>query len=360
MKEITKITDEVDSKNQVVEEVAKPDSDSKFDSLSNKESLREALKIHREPKEKVETPTTQQVTAPTNKEVKTAVDAEIEPPSEFNLEEKKAWANKDIAGIQKGFRRLNESRTREVSQAQTEARVARENAKSNEDIDTIAKPFIDAAVKRGQTRAQAISNVFALVEALQKADPNAAKAELKTLGIDLDKAPGQPTNNNSDLEAKIDALQKRHDQLDNEKREAYQAQLAQSFESVFANMRSQKTRTGECPFPDLLDTSEEGMELAKQLGSRTNDPWFIKRVKAQFPDADFAVIVREAYKSAGGRVLGEPVQVSKDNPKQIEKSRRAAASTPGRIVTRSEHSNLIGKLGNKEAIRAARAYHREH
>lgn len=365
MDDHTKIAAEAESKNVIVEEVVQPRGEAKFDSMSNSGALKEAIKIHTAPKEEANTPE-KLASAPTNKEVQAAVEADIDPPPGFNREGVEAWKKGDIKGIQKEFKRLRDGGIQEISRANGEAdrarlaeRKAREEAKSSQDIDIIAKPFIDAAIARGQTRAQAISNVFGLVSALQKADPDTAKAELKNIGIDLDKAKGQTVVSNPALEAKIDALQKRQDDLEKEKETREYNQLAQTFDSVFKNLSALKTRTGEPVFPDLLDTSEEGNEFFRRIGSRTKDPYFRNKVLSRFPDADFTVLVREAYKAEMGRISGEPVQAS-SNKQQIDKSRRAAASTPGRIVTRNEHSNLIGKLGNKEAIRAARAYHREH
>ena len=69
----------------------------------------------------------------------------------------------------------------------------------------------------------------------------------------------------------------------------------------------------------------------------------------------------EAYKHLGGKVSGDPVEVSKETQsKHIEKSRRAAASTPGGVQRRNDSSNLIGKLSNRAALVRALEEQREH
>ncbi len=342
---------------QELQEVVTPAPEPKFDKMNNREALERAITEKRETQpsgteRKTEAP------QPTKSEVKQAVEADLEAPAEFSAAGKQAWKDKNITGIQKEFRRIHDSRTAEISRAQTEARLAREEAKSYSDIDNFASEYVKERAKEGVPKGQAMREAFQLIYEFKKGDPSTVKAELKRIGIDLDAAPGaksQPTE-----DPRYDHLQKTVDSLIKEREDQKIGQIAQTFESVFSGMRSQVTRTGEPVFPDLLDYSEEGIEFARVLGSRTKDPYFIKRVRAQFPDADFSVLVREAYKSAGGRVQGEPVQVSKNNQQHIEKSRRAAASTPGRVVARNDASNLVGKLSRRAALARAIEEQREH
>jgi len=151
--------------------------------------------------------------------------------------------------------------------------------------------------------------------------------------------------------------------VENEKKEkeavAFQ-NTVRLFDSVFANLSSQKTRTGEPVFPDIND-SPSGIEFARELGSLTKDEAFQRGVLRRFPDADFSVVVREAYKYLGGRVSGEPVKVStQSNQQHLQRSRRAAAATPGRTAPRVNDSNLQGKLSNRAALKKALELHREH
>lgn len=341
---------------------------SQTEGLPNREALEKAISENRGSKDGAETKPQEKTVTPTSKDVQAAVKADPEPPAEFSKEGKEAWKNKDVAAIQKEFRRIHDSRTQEIGRSQQEARQAKleaqkekEDAKTWRELGAMAAPYIEAQGAQGKTPQQAIMNALSLITAFQKADPATAKAELKRIGIDLDKAPGQTVIKDSALEAKIDALQKRQDQIDNEKRQQEFQQIRSTFDTAFATLKSQKTRTGEPVFPDLFDESEKGMKRARRIGSRVKDPEYQQEVLDRFPDADFTVLVREAYISEYGRVSGQPVtQVSQSNQKHIEKARRAVASTPGRIATRNDTSNLVGKLGRRAALAQAIADRREH
>ena len=347
MDEITKIAAEADSKNQVVEDV-KPEGD-KFDKMSNSDALKQAISDHKGAEAKSE---------PTSKpEVKAAVESDPEPPAEFSAAGKKAWKEKDFSGVQKEYSRIHTARTQEISRAQTEARQAREEAKTWRDLGEMAKPYIEARGTEGVTPQAAMMEALALIQEFKKGDPATVKAELKKIGIDLDQA-GTPKEK-SHVVDEIGTLRDSVKELLNEREAIKFHNTAKTFDAVFAKLNESKTRTGEVPFPDLLDNSEKGMEFAQELGSLTQDARFQAGVLRRFPDADLTVLVREAYKYLGGRVSGEPVKVSPEKDKaHSDKARRAAASTPGRVVARNEQSNLNGKLGSKEAIRAALAYHR--
>lgn len=353
MEENDRLAAEESTKGVIVEEV-KPEGDKPKVFADKREALRQAIADHKGETEAKE--------APTKIEVKAAVQADPEPPSEFSTAGKKAWKEKDISGIQKEYNRINTLRVQEVTRAQASEKKAVEESKSWQDIDVIAKPYIDEAMSRGMTRAQAVSNAFALIGALKKADPEVTKAELKRAGIDLDKSPSTPTLAlPPELEKKIEGMQAFQKSLQ-DKEEARELSLkVQSFDEAFTKLKTLKNRTGEPVLPDLeLDhNTKEGELFFRRLGSRAQDPEFQALVLSRFPEADFTVIVSEAYKSVLGRVSGNPAQVSKSNPQQLNKSRRAAASTPGRNVSRTENSNLVGKLGKREALRQAIRDHRE-
>lgn len=325
----------------------------KFDGLSNREALKESIAIHREGKDPAE------VKAPTSKEVTQAVNADIEPPSEFSSAGKEAWKNKDITGIQKEYRRLHDSRTAEISRAQQAERAAREEGKTYRELAKVAAPYIEARGAEGVTPEKAIMEALALINEFKKGDPASVKSELKRIGIDLDKAPEQSKNISSD--PKIDALLSTVEELKRDKEQQVFNRAVQTFDTVFNKLTSEKTRTGESVFPDLLDNSEKGMQFARELGSLTQDPRFQAGVLRRFPEADLLVVTREAYKYLGGKVSGEAVKVStQSNQKHIEKSRRASAAVPGRTAPRTNDSNLVGKLSNRAALMKAIELNREH
>ena len=285
-------------------------------------------------------------------EVKAAVEADPEPPAEFSLEGKKAWKNKDLPAIQREYSRIHTARTQEISRAQQSEREAREDAKTWRELGKMAAPYIEARGQEGVTPQQAMMEALALIQEFKKGDPGSVKAELKKIGIDLDAAPGQKTDPR--VEEEKTALQKRLERVEAEIEGQQLQRTIQTFESVFTNLASQKTRTGDPVFPDLFDSSETGQQFAREIGSLTQDQRFQAGVLRRFPGADLSILVREAYKYLGGKVSGDPVTVSTSTQtKHVEKSRRAAASSPGGLVRRNGSSELVGKLSNRAALEKA-------
>lgn len=306
-------------------------------------------------------------------EIKKAVQ-EDPAPSEFSAAGRNAWKNKDTQGIQSEYRRIHDERTVAISKLakerdtfKEEATREKEDAKTWRDLGEMAKPFIEAQGLKGVTPQQAIMNALGLITAFQKSDPATAKAELKAIGIDLDKAPEAKTSAElpKDVLDKIDALQKWKTDTESELEKQKFSGVVQTYQTAYTNLDALKTRTGEKVFPDLLDdefcSTEEGKQFHAELGSLTKDPIFIKGVFRRFPGADFTVICREAYLTLGGKVTGVPVTVSpENNTKHIERSRRAAGATPGRAAQQQDSSTLKGKLSRKAAIRKAIEIHQEH
>ena len=326
----------------------------KQEGLSARDAMAKAIEEHKEPVERA-------ATEPTVKEVKAAVDADIEPPAEFNAKGKEAWKAKDIRGIQEEFKRINESRTQEITRAQRAEREALAKAKPAEDILNNVKNYLTMRGDDGTvTEAQLVEALKLVNEFKKNKDkPQLLKAELKAIGVDLDAAP---TGTEESLpSSEIASLRNDLNTLLEEKRTQDHTKAVQTFGSAFNNLGSLKTRTGDFVFPDLHDGSEAGKQLAQRVGSRTQQPEFQQMVARRFPEADFTVLVREAYIWEGGKVAGEPVQVSpKSNQQHIEKSRRAAASTPGRVVSRPSGEALKGKLGNRAALQRAIEEYSEH
>lgn len=339
-------------KPQVEEVVQAPEGDGKFDSLSNRDALEKAISEKKETAEKPEVTKEE----PSKTEVVQAVNADPEPPAEFSAAGKKAWKDKDIAGIQREYSRINTSRVQEVTRLQSEVRKEREEAKTWRELGKMAAPYIAARGEEGVAPEKAIMEALALIQEFKKGDPATVKAELRKIGIDLDKAPSANAQSNDEIKT----LRESQNRLEQYVQSQELQKTVQTFDTIFTSLNSVKTRTGEVPFPDLLDTSEKGMQFARELGSLTQDERFQAGVLRRFPDGNLETVVREAYKYLGGKVSGEPVKVSTENPKHIEKSRRAAASTPGRIVTRNESSNLVGKLSRTAALARALQDHREH
>lgn len=338
----------------VIEEVVQAPIEPKPDTLSSREALQHALETNREPtQEKVARET------PTAREVKAAVEIDPEPPAEFSAAGKKAWTEKNVTEIQKEFRRINDSRTQEIGRAQTEARTAREEAKKSKEFMDSVSPYIEARlVGEGVPKEKAAVDAIRLAHAL-RTDKAAAKIELEKLGFVFAPDGTQPPPKIDD--SKITSLQATVNELVQDKRQQVHQQAAQFFGQVFSELSNLKTRTGQPVFPDLLDDSEAGMQLATRIGSRTRQPEFQQMVARRFPGSDYSVLVREAYVWEGGKVAGEPqVESPKNNQQHIQKARRAAASSPGGAVSRNGAESLVGKLGNRAALKKAIELNQEH
>lgn len=352
------MSDNVEETKEVVTE----EKEEKFDKLSNREALEKAVKVIEEREPEKEAP------ALKKEDPKVAatsvVSDDVEPPAEFNAAERKAWKDKDIQGIQKAYRRIHDARTQEISRSQAEAKKAREDAaKETQTYRTLAEklaPYIKAQGDTGKTPEEAMTQAVALVYALKGLNPAQVRAELKGIGIDLDKSPEESGSSSPKLEKEISTLQESVKALAFEREQEKLTRIANTFDAAFDTLRAQKTRSGEPVFPDLHDKGDDGMELARRIGSRTRDPFFQKRVLARFPQADFTVLVREAYIAEYGKVSGDPVQVSpKKTQEHLEKARRAAAVSPGKPAPRADSSSLVGKLSRRQALEKA-LEEREH
>jgi len=290
--------------------------------------------------------------------VKAAVDDEIKPPATFSAEAKEAWVRKDYKRVNQEYERLFRARDQEVGRVQTRERQLEQENKTWKDLAKQAAPYIEARAADGVTPEKAMMEALSLINEFKKADPSSVKAELKRIGIDLDAAPRSGASAPGE---QISTLQSRLEALERDKEAQVYEKTAQTFSAVYQNLTSQKNRTGDPVFPDLLDNSESGIQFGRDLGSLTQDPKFQQGVLRRFPDADLVTVTREAYKYLGGRVVGEVAKESpQSNQKHIQQSRRAAASTPGRATSTKSASDYLGKLSRKAAIRAAIAENEGH
>jgi hypothetical protein len=320
-------------------------------SLSPREALAHAIS---ESKAEVKA---ERAEVPTAKEVKAAVDIDPDPPAEFSAKGKDAWKNKDIRGIQEEYKRVNADARREMTRAQEAERAALGKTKTAEDLVNNVQTYLKLRGEDGPTEAQIAEAVKLVAEFRKhKGNPALLKKELQAIGIDLDAPPAA-----AEVESeKITTLQERLERLERDKEAQVYERVAQTFSAVYQNLVSQKNRTGDPVFPDLLDNSEKGMQFGRDLGSVTQDQRFQAQVLRRFPEADLSVFVREAYKYLGGRVADDSATVSKNNPQHIQKARRAAASSPGKTVSTEGSSALMGKLSNRAALKKAIELSKEH
>lgn len=354
---------ETEQESVTTEATTEPKEAEKFDKLSNRDAAAKAIEQHGMPRESTREEPIKESVTPTAKEVKKELSEDVEPPSEFNAAGKKAWKEKDIAGIQKEYRRLHDARTQELGRLQTEAKKAREEGQTWRQLGDRVKPYIEARGKQGVAPEVAMMEALDLLDAFKKSSRAEIKAELKKVGIDMD-APDDPAVSAAkvpdEIKSEITGLRSTVESLIKDKEAQKVHQLAGLFDSVFQKMGTEKSRTGEAVYPDLQDSTEEGISFAKRLGSFAFNPEFQRGVMRRFPGADFERVVREAYTAAGGRVSGDAVKVSQSNQQEIEKKRRAAAASAGRPASTKDGSSLIGKLSNRAALIQAYRDHQEH
>lgn len=339
---------------QPIEETVAP-TEVKPESLSSRDALQHAMEVNKTPV--VE----KQLEIPTAKEVKAAVDVDPEPPSSFSDKGKDAWKRKDIRGIQEEYRRVDTSRTQEITRAQNEAQREREANKPYRELAQKLAPYIQARGDSGTTPEQAMIEAVALVNGL-KSDKKAAKVELERLGfkVSIDE-DGKPAPVNINDHPEITSLRKDLNTLLDEKRLQEHTNRVQMFAQVFDHLGSQKTRTGQHVYADLAPGSEKGEQMSKELGSLSQDVGFRNLVLRRFPNANENTFAEQAYISLGGKIAGEPLKESpKNNQEQITKQRRAAASSPGGIVSRNGTESLVGKLSDRAALAKAIELNREH
>jgi hypothetical protein len=327
----------------------------KRDGMSQREAIRAAIAQHGDPSDTMNDGTARGG-KPTPVQVKDAIDDEVAPPAAFSAEAKEAWRNKDYKRVNQEYDRLFRARDQEVGRVHTRERQLEQENKTIKELADKVKSYL--AVRGDEAPDEMkIVQALQLVNELRKGDAASVKAELKKAGIDLDKAVAQ-TNQ---PEEKITTLQERLERLERDKETQVYEKAVQTFGAVYQKLSSQKNRTGDPVFPDLLDDSPSGIQFGHDLGSLTQDPKFQAGVLRRFPDADLVTVTREAYKYLGGRVAGEVAKESpKSNQQHIIQSRRAAASTPGRATSTKSSSDLIGKLSRKAAIRAAIAESEGH
>lgn len=321
-------------------------------SLTGREALQHALEVN-----KKETPVIEkQLEIPTAKEVKAAVDVDLEAPSSFSAKGKEAWKNKDIRGIQEEYKRVDTARNQEITRAQNTIQQTTSKYKPYEDLVGKVQNYF-AMRKDPIPDEQKIIESLQLVQAL-KADPVAAEAELRKLGLF--------TNAEGNVASKVDnseitSLRNDLNALLEDKKLQVHTNRVQMFAQVFEHLGAQKTRTGQHVYADLAPGSEKGEQMATELGSLSQDAGFRNLVLRRFPNADEKIFAEQAYISLGGKIAGEPLKESpKNNQEQINRQRRAAASSPGGMVSRNGTESLKGKLSDRAALSKAIELNREH
>lgn len=277
----------------------------------------------------------------------------IKAPAEFNKEEKAAWEKGDTKQVLKAFERIHKSRTANFSRAQ--AAIQQEYGTMKELADRI-KPYIEASGNNGKDPYRALTEAVAAVQMINSNPKLALKQILQMKGLTLEEL--QDDSAEDKTSSKIEPIQARLNQLEQELKRRENEGVQRQFVDVFTSLQTEKAANGANRFLDLQDT-EEGKQLAFDIGSQLRDQAWVERTKRRMPTAGLRELVVEAYKYLGGRI-----DESKESPQQkteeIKRAKSASASVPGRS------SSIPGKFGKKaktleEAVDAAfEAYYSNH
>ena len=320
--------------------------------LSRREAMEKAMEKHGNPFDDKEPSGPVEEEPATKEEVREELDTWPDAPAEFNKAEKEAYAKKDVDAVVKAYRRIHDDRTKAISRTQTEANQLKQQAERDRREAEMWReqlgPYANDEIKPQQA--------LKLVKTLRESNPQEIRKEFEKLGIDLDgSAPASAGAIPTEVQQTITALQEQVNSLTMNTETQQREQAIKAFDVAFNKMTEEKSRTGEPVFPDLeLDgSSEEGKQFFASVGSFAMDPRFQAGVMRRIPDADWNTIVREAYKTAGGRVSENAAKVSQENPEKIKTSRRAAGSAPGRTPAPSTTNGLKNKLSRKDALRQA-------
>lgn len=249
----------------------------------------------------------------------------LEPPSEFNAEEKEDFRQLSRKQ-QEAQLRLHSSRLSTLS----EIKRAKSEYDSERQLVEAMRPFLKRMDLKEPAEV-ALKKALKLWSEFETGDPRANMAAyLKAKGVEVPKEL---------LETKTEApqnlpLQKKLEELTLEIDRLKNAPVAESKHQAFQKVEQTKNAAGKARFPDL-DNSERGLRLSRQIGSLVYDDTplakqFIATTRDRIPDISYEGLIVEAYKYLGGRVddSADPNARSQDTQKHIVRSNRAASSVP--------------------------------
>ncbi len=252
----------------------------------------------------------------------------IEAPTEFNAQEKEAWAKGDRKSIRQAWDRVNQGRLSHVTRLENEHRSTRELVQS-------LNPYIEAAGYEGKTPQQAVMEALAFVNAFRK-DPASAIREVSQMtGLTQEQIWNAQTQAAQQENSQIVALQNRLAETESFVAQENLNRTAQQFGAAMNDLTAEMNNAGTQRYPDLQET-EAGMRLAHDIGSLIRSEQFVQTVRNRIPGASYKDLFAAAYKTLGGRVDdSEGTRFQGGNQKHVLKSRRAASSQPGRSSTSS-------------------------
>ena len=312
-------------------EVVEATPEQKPELLSRKDALEKALEVSgygsdSRPEEPKPAPEPQQV------------DPEMEAPAEFSTAEKEAFKSGNIKEINRAWSRVSNNRRQELQRLQNERSRETQDNKTWKDLVDVAKPYIEARGKEGVDPRAAVMEALNFINEV-KTNPREAKAAIDALTggrmEELENKDNLTKTENSELRA----LQTQVQSLILEKEQVKHNNLVDHLDSAFNNLSTRKTSSGERQFPEIENTPS-GIELAAKIGAWIRKPDFRETVLQRIPEATTEDFVVEAYKFLGARIAvdSQSSQPTR-NQQQINRSRLAASSTPGRSASSQGSGN---------------------
>lgn len=297
-------------------------------------SLDEALEIAIEQHEKDTAKTPEKIDVPEKALAESEPETpeeEIEAPAEFNKQEQEAWNKGDRKGIAQAWQRINKERLAHINSLTTEnQRYKAAPPKSSED-DPNAK----------------------VVQAI-KANPVAAIHQiLKVRGLKPEDVFNENVQQTVQRDDTLGTVQNELAELKSWKEQQEIERLGDQFNQTFATLVGEKNAAGEPLLPDLTET-EEGLKLARAIGSLAMSPQLQAAVRFKNPGAGLVDFSREAYKLLGGRVSESSTsspRSQESTQKHITQAKRARVSSPGRapgalrsMVSEKKYKDLDGAV----------------
>lgn len=271
----------------------------------------------------------------------------LEPPAEYNAEEKSDFLQLSRRG-QEAQLRLDRSRKTKIEEIKAATNELNLKRKDYDEIESLAKslqPYL-AATGIKHPAEVALKRAVAMWKEFEEGDPNtAAAAYLQAKGRPVPKellSNGGQGSQPFIEDPRITTLQNQQNALLSKIAEAERQQKGQYLHQAWSAFAEEKNANGQTKYPDLTN-DESGQQLAINIGSlvRGGTPLseqFIATVKARIPELTYNRLLEEAYRFQGGRVADSDTSRSQDTQIHIAKSRRAASFAPGSAASANGHS----------------------
>lgn len=333
--------------------------------LSTREALEVALVAEKD-KQEQESPRQPENPAPAVSETPTQNTPRLEPPAEWEKEDKELF-HQSTEAQQRAALKLHEKRNAarfEIVKERESLAKEREQLKNQKVIEQAAEQF---RAKRGgkDLSHQDILNAIQVVnEITDSPTPNATFAKIcKARGMEVPEWAKEAKELPED--PRISSLQKEISDLKSFRAQEERTRAEAFLRNEWAIFEQSRNAAGLSKYPDLGSTDEQRAAIASNIGSLVNgdsaySQEFIRLAKERIPGLTYTRLLEEAYKFQGGRIDDSPLAPSTPSTQQhIQKARRAASSVPGRSAQTSVSSPVKRYKTTREAAEAALAQLRE-